>query len=149
MNTVINSERGNKLIKFGVVLFLLGLITGLFIPIMQNPRMGLSSHLEGTLNGMLLIIFGLIWPKINLTVKVERAGYFLALYGTFTNWFTTLLAASWGAGSEMMPIAGADMHGAVWQEIIIKFGLISLALSMLLVSVIILWGLRSKFSGST
>lgn len=148
MHTVTNSERGNKLIKFGVVLFLLGLITGLLIPIMQNPRMGLSSHLEGTLNGMLLIIFGLIWPKINLTVKAERTGYFLALYGTFTNWFTTLLAAAWGAGSEMMPFAGEGMHGSAWQEIIIKFGLGSLTISMLVVCVLILWGLRGKVSST-
>ena len=53
-------KMGQKLVRLGLILFLLGLITGLLIPVLENPRMGLSSHLEGTLNGMLLILFGLI-----------------------------------------------------------------------------------------
>ena len=31
-----------------------GFITGLFVQHMANPRMGLSAHLEGVMNGMLL-----------------------------------------------------------------------------------------------
>jgi hydroxylaminobenzene mutase len=138
------ADYSQKLLRYGVILFLLGLITGFIIPILENPRMGLSSHLEGVQNGMLLIIFGLIWNKLTLTDKYLKWGYALAIFGTFTNWFTTLLAAIWGAGSEMMPIAGESMHGNVWQEIIIKIGLISLSISMVVVSVIILLGLRKK-----
>jgi hydroxylaminobenzene mutase len=133
-----------KLLRYGIILFLLGLITGFLIPILENPRMGLSSHLEGVQNGMLLIIFGLVWPKITLTDRLLKWSYALAIFGTFTNWFTTLLAGIWGAGSEMMPIAGKAMQGTIWQEIIIKFGLISLSISMLAVSVLILIGLRVK-----
>ncbi|MBW6535801.1 MAG: hypothetical protein K0B11_12395 [Mariniphaga sp.] len=51
----------------GVFLFLLGLIVGLVVPVLANPRMGLSSHLEGVMNGMLLIIFGLIWNRLKLS----------------------------------------------------------------------------------
>jgi hydroxylaminobenzene mutase len=93
---------------------------------------------------MLLIIFGLIWPKLTMTHKLQKWSYTLALFGTYTNWFTTLLAGFWGAGSELMPIAGASMQGSPWQEIIIKFGLISLSVSMVGVCVIILLGLRGK-----
>lgn len=133
---------GHRLLKYGILLLLLGLITGFLIPIFQNPRMGLSSHLEGTLNGMLLILFGLIFPKLKLSDKFLTWVFILALFGTFTNWFTTLLAAFWDAGSEMMPIAGGGMTGLLWQEIIIKFGLISLSLSMIAVCLFLLWGLR-------
>lgn len=136
------SVYGHKLIRFGVLLLLLGLITGFLIPILQNPRMGLSSHLEGTLNGMLLILFGLIFSKLQLHGKLLKLVFVLALFGTFTNWFTTLLAAFWGAGSEMMPIAGGEMTGLFWQEIIIKFGLISLSLSMIAVCILLLWGMK-------
>ena len=106
MNTDAQIDYGRKLIFYGIMLFLIGLITGLIIPLLQNPRMGLSSHLEGIMNGIFLMIIGLIWPKLTLTDKLSRWCYALALFGTFTNWFTTLLAGVWGAGSEMMPLAG-------------------------------------------
>lgn len=137
-----------KLMRYGVLLFLLGLLTGFLIPAMQNPRMGLSSHLEGTLNGMLLILFGLIWTKLNLSDNLLKWGYILSLFGTFTNWATTFLAGLWGAGSEMMPFAGGGQSGADWQEIIIKFGLITLSLAMVAVCGILLWGLRGKVNKS-
>ena len=144
MNTDIKSTLGNKLIWYGVLLLLLGLLTGFAIPALSNPRMGLSSHLEGTLNGMLLILFGLMWPKLNQSDKMLKWIFGLALYGTFTNWFTTLLAAAWGAGSEMMPLAGGEGYGTEIQEIIIKFGLISLSLAMIMVCGILLWSLKKK-----
>ena len=144
MNIDTQIDYGRKLIFYGILLFLLGLITGFLIPILQNPRMGLSSHLEGTMNGMLLIIIGLIWPKITLANKLYRWCFRLSLFGTFTNWLTTLLASMWGAGSEMMPIVGGGLQGTLLQESIIKFGLISLSISMLVVCLILLWGMKSK-----
>jgi len=144
MNINKQAEHSRNLIRYGILLLLLGLVTGFLIPILQNPRMGLSSHLEGTMNGMLLIIIGLIWPKLVLSNKQYKLCYMLALFGTFTNWFTTLLASIWGAGSEMMPIAGGNMQGLFWQEIIIKFGLVSLSISMLAVCLILFWGMRTN-----
>lgn len=137
-------KMGRKLVRLGLILFLLGLITGLLIPVLENPRMGLSSHLEGTLNGMLLILFGLIWDRLNLSEKLLKWTFWLALIGTFTNWFTTLLAAAWGAGAEMMPIAGGDYSGSEIQEIIIKTGLVVLTLAILSVSVILIVGMKEK-----
>jgi hypothetical protein len=43
-----------------------------------------------------------------------------------------------------MPIAGVGMTGLLWQEIIIKFGLISLSLSMITVCLFLLWGIKSS-----
>ena len=96
------------------------------------------------MNGMLLIIFGLIWPQLTLTDNIYKWSFWLSLFGTFTNWFTTLLAGVWGAGSAMMPIAGEGLHGTVWQEVIVKFGLITLSLSMVVVCIMLLWGMRGK-----
>jgi hydroxylaminobenzene mutase len=39
------------LLVLGLVLFLLGLLTGLAVPILKNPRMGVASHLQGMTNG--------------------------------------------------------------------------------------------------
>lgn len=135
-------NQGRKLLRLGVLLFLVGLITGFLIPTFQNPRMGLSSHLEGTLNGMFLIVVGLVWSSLRLSLRALKIGFRLSLFGTYTNWATTFLAALWGAGSEMMPLAGNDLHGAAWQEGLVKFGLISLSIAMVVVCGILLWGLR-------
>jgi hydroxylaminobenzene mutase len=148
MSNTAKSDYSHKLLKYGVLLFLFGLITGFVIPVMQNPRMGLSSHLEAIMNGMFLILLGLLWPKLNLSKRILKWGYYLSLYSTFTNWITTLLAGIWGAGAEMMPIAGKNLTGAVWQEGLIQFGLISLSLAMVIVSVMVLWGLRVSLSKS-
>ena len=43
------------LLVLGLILFLLGLLTGLAVPILKNPRMGVASHLQGMTNGPLLV----------------------------------------------------------------------------------------------
>ncbi|GAB4289882.1 MAG: hydrogenase [Ignavibacteriaceae bacterium] len=144
MNNNSQSEQGRILIRLGIVLFFLGLVTGFLIPLMINPRVGLSGHLEGIMNGMLLIIFGLIWPKLRLQNKALRWTYILALYGAFTNWFTTLLAGLWGAGAGFMPSTGNNMVGNNFQEFVIGFGLISLSIAMLIVCILIFIGMRGK-----
>lgn len=146
MKNEIQLKRSRQLIRYGVLLFLIGLLTGFAIPMMENPRMGLSSHLEGTLNGMLLVLIGIIVPRLWLSSRALNWTYGLALFGTFTNWATTFLAGMWGAGAEMMSIAGGDFFGLPWQETLIRFGLISLSVAMLLVSGLLLWGLRGKES---
>ena len=91
---------------------------------------------------MLLILFGLVWPMLRLASRTLKWEYGLALFGTLTNWVTTLLVGIWGAGAEMMPLAGGDYIGLAWQEGIIKFGLLSLSVAMVIVSVILVWGMR-------
>lgn len=66
-NSILQKQQSDRVIFYGVLLFLLGLVVGLFIPLMANPRMGLSSHLEGVMNGMFLILLGLIWGKVTLS----------------------------------------------------------------------------------
>lgn len=140
-------DYGRRLIRYGVLLFLLGLLTGFAIPFVQNSRMGLSSHLEGTMNGMFLILVGIIWPKLHLSPPALKWGYYLSLFGTFTNWATTLLAAIWGAGAAMMPLAGRGYTGSFWQESLIRFGLLSLSIAMIIVCGLLLRGLKDRTPG--
>jgi hydroxylaminobenzene mutase len=136
------SSAGRRLIRCGILLFLLGLLTGLIVPALANPRMGLSSHLEGLMNGIFLVVLGLVWPRLRLSTAAQAIAFWLSVYGTFVNWATTLAAAAWGAGAHMMPIAGVGHEGTRVQEGIIAFGLVSLALAMIATSGIVLWGLR-------
>jgi len=129
------------LIFLGVLLFLLGLIVGLIVPIFANPRMGVSSHLEGVMNGMFLIVLGLIWTRLDLSAKWLRITFWLSIYGTFINWLGILIAAIFDAG-EMLGIAANGTKGPPIAESIVTFSLISLSIAMLVVCIIILIGLK-------
>lgn len=137
---------GNLLLQLGILLFLIGLLTGLVIPRLSNPRMGLASHLEGVLNGMFLVVLGLLWPKLKLPEAWLVITFGLALYGTFANWLATFLGAFWRAG-KMMPIAGMSHQGSSRQEGIIGFLLVTLSVAMIAVCLIVIAGLRAVDSG--
>lgn len=134
-------NRGHRLLQLGLILFLLGLLVGFAVPALTNPRMALASHLEGVLNGIFLIVLGLLWPKFMLSPRPSAALFWLAIYGTFANWTVTLLAAFWGAGRSM-PIAAGDHVGSPLQEGIVDSLLLSLSAAMIAVCVLALWGLR-------
>jgi hydroxylaminobenzene mutase len=129
------------LLRAGVVLFLIGLLTGFAIPSLAVPRLGLASHLEGVMNGMFLIALGLLWSRLDLPSWAGSVTFFAALYGTYANWLATLLAAAWGAAG-LMPIAGGGLVGSAAAEAIVGALLLSLSLAMILVCLLVLWGLR-------
>ncbi|WP_431969605.1 hydrogenase [Nocardia sp. bgisy134] len=129
------------LIRLGILLFLLGLLTGLAVPKLKNPRMGLSSHLEGAMNGTFLVIVGLIWSRLELSHAWLIVTFWLVVYAAYANWLATLLAAAWGAGAPLMPIAAADRMGSASQERVIRILLISVAVSIIAGCVLILVGL--------
>lgn len=135
------TETGRRLLWHGVFLFLLGLLTGTVTGLLNNPRMALSAHLEGVLNGLFLLALGLIWAHLRLSARWRGVLFWLALYGTYANWASTLLAAIFGTG-RLTPIAGAGHRAAAWQENLVGFGLYSLTVAMLAVCVIALAGLR-------
>lgn len=134
-------RHSNKLIYLGVILFFIGLIIGLIVPIFANPRMGVSSHIEGVLNGMFLIVLGLIWNKVDLSNKWLKITFWFAVYGTFANCFGILIAAIFNAG-KMLGIAANGREGTPFVEGIVTFSLISLSIAMLVVCVTVLIGLR-------
>lgn len=138
MKNQIQAKQANNLIFFGLLLFVLGLAVGLFVQNMANPRMALSAHLEGVMNGMFLMVLGLIWQRLLLSAVWLKATFLLAIYGTFANLTAVIIAAITGFG-KMMPIAGGK-EGAGIAEGLISFLLVSLALAMLAVCGIALTG---------
>lgn len=130
----------HRLLQLGIVLFLLGLLVGLAGPSLANPRMGLTSHLEGVMNGLFLVALGLVWPRLSLSPRLQTVTFGLAVYGTFANLAATFIAAVTGAGA-MMPIAGGRA-GATFAETAVTMLLVSLALADLAVCLLVLAGLR-------
>jgi hydroxylaminobenzene mutase len=138
MTESLKSNQSNQLIFLGLLLFLLGLISGLFVHNMTNPRMGLSAHLEGVMNGMFLIVLGLIWHRLHLSRTFFKITFWLVAFGTFANIAAVIIAAISGAG-KMMPIAGG-MEGAPFIEGVISFLLVALSFAMLATLFLVLWG---------
>jgi hydroxylaminobenzene mutase len=135
-------NRSDRLLFLGTLLFLLGLLIGLFIPLFQNPRMGLSAHLEGLMNGLYLVVLGLIWTKLTLPPRWLTVTYWLTIYGAFANLTAVTVAAITGAG-RMMPIAGGQ-EGPFLIETLISFLLVSLSLAMIGAVSLVLVGLYRR-----
>jgi hydroxylaminobenzene mutase len=134
-------DYARALLRLGVLLFLFGLFTGFAVPMLAMPRMALASHLEGLMNGLLLMALGLMWPRLVLGPRAQALTFALAVYGAFANWLATLISSMTGAGA-MMPIAAAGRTGAATPEAIVGFLLVSLSLAMVAACVLVLWGLR-------
>lgn len=105
-----------RLVLLGAGLVMAGLLTGFVSGGLANPRMGLVAHLEGLMNGTLLIALGAAWGHVRLSVRGERWAWGFLAFGTTANWFATLIAAVWGVGGLTMPLTAAGRIGPDWQE---------------------------------
>jgi (hydroxyamino)benzene mutase len=124
----------------GMLLFLLGLITGLAEQQFTNVRMGLSAHLEGLMNGTFLIALGAIWSEVRLLPCAKATTYWTALYACYGNWFVTALAAIFGTAADT-PVASVGHSGQPWQESLVAAGFLSVAVVIIACSLLLLWGL--------
>jgi hydroxylaminobenzene mutase len=130
-----------RLFFYGMLLFLLGLLTGLVEQKFLNVRMGLAAHLEGVMNGILLVALGAAWPEVRLGPAAKGAAYWLALCGTYGNWMVTTLAAMLGTAA-MSPITAAGHAAQPWQEALVTLGFVGVGLTIIAATVLVLWGLR-------
>ena len=99
-----------QLVWHGVVLALLGSLSGFAPMVVANPRMGLAAHLGGIMNALLLLALAAVWSAVTLTPKRDLRATRLLFIGAYGNWAITLLASMTGA-REFAPLAGAG-HGA-------------------------------------
>ena len=132
-----------RLMWHGMFLFLIGLLTGFAEQHFANTRMGLAAHLEGVMNGTFLLALGAVWTEVRLSPRTKGIAYWIALYGTYGNWFVTSLAAVFGTAA-LSPITAAGHSGRPWQETTVTLGFLSVGITIIAASVLVLWGLRAK-----
>lgn len=135
------SDRSRSLLFAGFLLMLLALLTGLAVPAFTNPRQALSSHLTGLMNGFFLILLGLSWERLRLTVRAASAVFGLALYAAYTNWTVNLLGAIFGTG-KLTPLVAGGRVGKPWQEAVFIIGAVTLALAIITCLILVLRSLR-------
>ena len=142
----IETRKSQTLLGLGALLFFLGLLSGFAIPEMTNPRMGLSGHLEGVLNGTFLIVIGIAWSKVNLSRTYQAIAYWTLIYGTYANWLFVTFAAVYGTNA-MTPIAGSGHQGLPWQESLVTAGLFSVGIAMIVGCGLLVWGFFRRQEG--
>lgn len=135
------SRQGHRLLQIGVALFLFTSFEGFAIPYLRSPVVGRSVHTLGALFGLILLAFGLIWPRLQLGAAASRIAFWFLVYSGFAITAAFALAAIWGAGQSTMPLSGAPMGGAI-QEMAIMAVAYSSAPTGIFSFVLILWGLR-------
>ena len=135
------ADNKRSLMWHGMLLFLLGLFTGLVEAQFPNPRMGLAAHLEGLMNGIFLVALGAVWMEVRLSPRLKTGAYCSTLYGTYANWAVTTLAAVWGTGS-LSSITAAGHSALPWQENVVTFGFMTVGIAIIAATLLILWGLR-------
>ncbi len=141
------NSRSQRLLWHGMLLFVLGLITGLVSQQLTNPRMGLAAHLEGLMNGIFLLAVGAVWHRAQLSPRVAGLVFSTVLCGTYANWITTTLAAVLGT-SAMTPLASGSHRAAGWQDLLITVGFVTVTVAMLVSSILLLIGFRRTISNS-
>lgn len=137
-------RQAHRLLQLGILLFLLALLVGLAVPRFAVPRLALSVHLLGLMQGLFLSVLGLLWPRLKLTRRLLAVAFWLAVYGCFAAWTANFLAAAWGAGNTIVPIAAGAARGSDLQEAIINGGLRTAAMALIATAVLVLWGLRDS-----
>lgn len=137
------ADTRRRLLWHGMFLFFLGLCTGLVEQQFSNPRMGLAAHLEGVMNGTLLLVIGAVWMDVHLTLRNKAIAYWAVLYGAYANWGVTTLAAILGTNA-MSVVTGAGQAAAPWEESLVTAGFMSVGVAIVMAALLILWGLRQS-----
>jgi len=134
-----NRSMDSLLCLAGVLLFLLGLLTGFAIPAVRTPRIGLSAHLTGVQSGTFLIAMGLLWPHLDLGGWSDMVGYALWL-SLYALWLSLVLAAIFGAGYGL-PIAGQGITTTRGRQAVVSILLIggSIVSAVAVAAIILTW----------
>jgi hydroxylaminobenzene mutase len=135
------SRQSQRLLQIGVALFLIAVILGLAIPQFTVPRLALSAHLIGIVQGIFLMIVGILWTRLSLKPMHLSLAFWLAVYQAVAAFLSNVLGAAWGAGNSIVPMAAGAAHGSTMQEAVIGIGLRSAGAALIGALLIILWGL--------
>jgi len=130
-----------RLARHGVIVLLLGLLTGFVIADFHDRRLGDVAHLVGLIGGFGTITLGLLWPRLNLGRLWSGAGAWMTASSMYLNWLGAALRGGLGSGPDHV---GPSVLGPplLWDRV----GALALStgsLLSLLATLIVLFGLRT------
>lgn len=130
------------MLQIGIALFVFSGLEGFVIHSLPVPSLGRSVHTLSALQGIITLVLGLLWPRLNLGATASRIAFWTYIYSSFASLIPFVLAAVWGVGNTTIPLAAGAAHGSPFQEAIIKVVLYSAAPPFFISMAFILWGLR-------
>ena len=136
------SCQGHRLVQLGVALFLFVTLQGLVIQNFAVPSLGRSAHTVSLSSGLVLVGIGVVWQRLRLGATATRIAFWFLVYSLLATIVAFLLAAIWGAGNSVLPLAAGVAHGTPFQETTISVVLVSTLPTGIIAFALILWGLR-------
>src|SRR5580765_1290651 len=126
-----------------MLLVVAGLVMGMVVQSVANPRMGLSAHTGTLMNGILVVAMGAFWARLTVSPAVETVAWWLVVAGSYLSCGALFLAAVFGT-SGTTPLHGAGHAGTPAQELVVGAGLVVGGVAVLAGCAIALWGLRGR-----
>lgn len=129
-----------RLARHGVIVLLLGLLTGFVIARFHNRGAGDAAHLVGLIGGFGTIALAMLWPKLRLGRFWSETGLWATAACMYLNWVGVVLLGALGSGPEAppSPLLGSPV---LWDRAAAVLLQIAVWLS-LLATLIVLFGLR-------
>jgi len=137
------SRQGHWLLQLGVALFLFTSLEGFFVPYFAVPNLGRSVHTLAAFSGALLMAMGFVWPRLDLGAATARTAFWSLIYSDLATIAGFVMAAIWGAGNSIIPLAAGDARGTAFQEAAINVVMYSAAPTGLVAFALIFYGLRA------
>jgi (hydroxyamino)benzene mutase len=121
-NSGSSNNEARELLFHGGIMTLLSLLSGFTTFFALAPRIALSSHTVGLLQGAMLIAIAGAWHLLNAPPKTLKILKYTLLVGFYANWVSTQLSALWSAGKSTYPINGKEMPegAASWQDLTVS-----------------------------
>ncbi len=140
-----SASEARQLLFHGGIMTLLSLLSGFTTFFALSPRIALSSHTVGLLQGAILIAVAGSWHLLNAPPKTLRIIKYTLVVGFYANWVSTQLSALWSAGRDTYPVNGKDMPAgaASWQDLTVTV-LGFLSVLALVSAVLIIWAAKNK-----
>jgi hypothetical protein len=133
-------DLASRMIRLGVALQLLGLFVGLLtaVGVMRLPRVGVSTHVTLMISGLILMGFGLVWSRLTLGERAQRAAFGLLATGAFANFGAGLFAGLLGVGGRTLPVAADGAVGPDGAEGLVAL-VIGISVVANLVGIVLVW----------
>lgn len=144
-NLTDRTTEARQILFHGGIMTLLSLLSGFTTYFALAPRIALSSHTVGLMQGAVLIALAGAWHLLNTSARNLKIIKYTLLIGFYTNWVSLQLAALWSAGKDSFPITGKDMPDGAspWQNWTVTF-LGYFSVLILVSAIFIIWGACNK-----
>lgn len=111
-------SHSRPLLVLGAFLFFIGLLQGTVLQVFHSPRLALSAHIAAVQNGMVLLLFGLLWSRLLLSERLARVASISAVFGMYLIWIAFTLAAMTGS-SMVLTLSGAGYAASqTWEWVV-------------------------------